>query len=346
MNDWQKKGIFPTSHVTPVYYLPQQVKATSNGFVKPRQARAIHLFDNDSPNSNYYYLKFQPGDYLLVLDSLDENWYHGENIHGQKGLIPSKYVELINGSEQILCFNRTQQAYKHAQIPELKIEEDKPKLVLPQMNTAKYCKANFDFQPESEPEIGCLSGEYLKILRINANKSEWIEVENVYGKKGMVPLSFVTLIYESDPTLEGLFENNKPKMRNNSISGLFNLTTNNKRNKNNDVLNFKSFDSEFIHKSDDVPDTISKSIRDNISIFQQKINQAKKENQTFEQQRGRLSISSFKAPEVKTPKSPMNQRSSFSVYRPPPDPPVKEHRRKPPLPPKPSKTINTRPSKF
>lgn len=58
--------------------------------------------------------------------------------------------------------------------------------------TAAYCRVNYDFTPESDEDLGCSSGELLRIeAKIN---DEWIKCSNCYGKIGIVPISFVSMM--------------------------------------------------------------------------------------------------------------------------------------------------------
>uniref|UniRef100_A0A915Q1F6 SH3 domain-containing protein n=1 Tax=Setaria digitata TaxID=48799 RepID=A0A915Q1F6_9BILA len=57
----------------------------------------------DSPNENpQLELPLQAGDYILVHGEMDEDqFYHGETLDGQTGLVPSNYVERVP-SQQLL----------------------------------------------------------------------------------------------------------------------------------------------------------------------------------------------------------------------------------------------------
>ena len=70
----------------------------------------------------------------------------------------------------------------------------------------KYCLVDFDFRPENENELGCLSGDYLQLIEFVDESNEWFLAENTYGKRGLVPLNFVTVILRNKPTIEQLFE--------------------------------------------------------------------------------------------------------------------------------------------
>ena len=68
-----------------------------------------------------------------------------------------------------------------------------------------YCRVNYDFSPENESELGCLAGEYLKIVGQSSEYAEWTKCENHYGKSGLVPTNFLD---KTDVLAESFF--NKP----------------------------------------------------------------------------------------------------------------------------------------
>jgi hypothetical protein len=81
----------------------------------------------------------------------------------------------------------------------------------------KYCRINFDFTPENDNELGCFSGEYLRIRSIHSG-DDWIDCANYYGKTGFVPANFVTFLDDSDPFAVDLFENQLKLPRNHQSS--------------------------------------------------------------------------------------------------------------------------------
>lgn len=61
--------------------------------------RAIVQYDYEKGEDNEIELK--EGDQVINIDMVDENWWMGENIHGETGLFPSNYVELIEETESV-----------------------------------------------------------------------------------------------------------------------------------------------------------------------------------------------------------------------------------------------------
>jgi len=404
LNDSSKTGIFPISHVIEIIHMDnrerkdQLVEAESipeKKFLpnKPqRQAKTLHSFESESNDPKYKYLNFSAGQYLFIHDTLDENWLIGEKLNGEKGLIPIKYVEFVE--QEKIPLNRTQSNFKGKSVLNDSIAEEttaplvqsasETKLDVnhnePKHYSVKYCHVNFDFKPESDNELGCLKGEYLKILKINLEKSEWLEAENVFGKKGMVPVNFVTLMYEQNSAVEKLFENDKQKkLKNRSLSVVNNFSSISL----NELKRINTENqSEVVQKAE--IDSSAKEITEQITtrenagndltpvrkyrpenkisktskMFEEIINQTKTESKLVQLQRHNrfsslkndktsdtyLSCSSLNL--SSTPVSPginAPQSNTVPTYRKPPDPPIKSVQKKPPIPPKPtSYTSNSR----
>lgn len=68
-----------------------------------------------------------------------------------------------------------------------------------------FGRIDYDFNPEHDCELGCLRGEYLKILSDISSNSDWVKCENFYQKIGLVPFSFLTILNQSEG--KSLFEN-------------------------------------------------------------------------------------------------------------------------------------------
>ena len=83
------------------------VAATSFGREAPRSARsavneagkrALVQYDYEKAEDNE--LELKEGEYVTNIEMVDEDWWIGRNVHGESGLFPSNYVELIEGDEQ------------------------------------------------------------------------------------------------------------------------------------------------------------------------------------------------------------------------------------------------------
>ena len=60
---------------------------------------AIAQFDYEKAEENE--LELREGERVYNIDMVDEDWWMGENSRGEKGLFPSNYVELVEGTIQV-----------------------------------------------------------------------------------------------------------------------------------------------------------------------------------------------------------------------------------------------------
>ena len=42
-------------------------------------------------------LELKEGEYVTNIEMVDDDWWMGQNVHGETGLFPSNYVELVEG---------------------------------------------------------------------------------------------------------------------------------------------------------------------------------------------------------------------------------------------------------
>ena len=60
--------------------------------------RALVQYDYDKAEDNE--LELKEGEYVSGVEMVDENWWMGQNQHGETGLFPSNYVEIVEEDEQ------------------------------------------------------------------------------------------------------------------------------------------------------------------------------------------------------------------------------------------------------
>lgn len=62
---------------------------------RPQQSgkRALVQYDYEKAEDNE--LELKEGEYVINIDMVDEDWWMGQNMHGDSGLFPSNYVELV-----------------------------------------------------------------------------------------------------------------------------------------------------------------------------------------------------------------------------------------------------------
>jgi drebrin-like protein len=61
------------------------------------EKRALIQYDYEKAEDNE--LELHEGGYVTNIEMVDEDWWHGENEHGETGLFPSNYVELVEDEE-------------------------------------------------------------------------------------------------------------------------------------------------------------------------------------------------------------------------------------------------------
>lgn len=75
-----------------------QAVARANPGAATSGKRALVQFDYEKAEDNE--LELKEGEYVTNIEMVDEDWWMGENPHGERGLFPSNYVELVEEDEQ------------------------------------------------------------------------------------------------------------------------------------------------------------------------------------------------------------------------------------------------------
>jgi hypothetical protein len=68
-----------------------QPRADQNG------RRALVQYDYEKAEDNE--LELKEGEYVINIEMVDDDWWMGQNVHGESGLFPSNYVELIEEAD-------------------------------------------------------------------------------------------------------------------------------------------------------------------------------------------------------------------------------------------------------
>ncbi|KAK5935984.1 hypothetical protein CgunFtcFv8_021290 [Champsocephalus gunnari] len=91
----QQGGLRPTADITSVP-LSWPETPTANGFIRQSElldqpcCRSLYGFEPENQGE----LGFKEGDIIILANQIDENWYEG-TIHGESGLFPISYVEVL-----------------------------------------------------------------------------------------------------------------------------------------------------------------------------------------------------------------------------------------------------------
>lgn len=64
-----------------------------DGGKRNNRKRALVQYDYEKAESNE--LELKEGEYIVNIDMVDDDWWMGQNMHGETGLFPSNYVELV-----------------------------------------------------------------------------------------------------------------------------------------------------------------------------------------------------------------------------------------------------------
>jgi len=134
---------------------------------KCQKARVKYDFKANSEKE----LNLKRGQLVWVYGDVDSNWYHGEFLGSaicQKGIFPKKFVEIIDGSEQINKFRVIE--YGSAEVL-------------------------YDIKGRNDKEISCSKGQTIILIRkVNEN---WWEVRSpqAYPKerKGLIPDNYISV---------------------------------------------------------------------------------------------------------------------------------------------------------
>jgi hypothetical protein len=199
------KGLFPLSSIQ---YLDEkersEKKLSNNAQMSESLAGGINNFDSSinefsQLEAELPILNRTQRKYTLTSSSELDAYNMNENLTPQRD--NATKVEQIQTSPSLTSSTA---------LNELDINKNSVQLDNEQTNkSAQFCRANYDFQPKNSNELGCLCGDYLQVVDVYKN-SEWVKVTNFYGKSGLVPMSFISLLDRVESSrLDDLFKRNK-----------------------------------------------------------------------------------------------------------------------------------------
>jgi hypothetical protein len=114
--------------------------------------RAIVQYDYGKAEDNEIELK--EGEYVTNIDMVDEDWWMGQNAHGETGLFPSNYVELVEDGAG-------------AAAPVLAAEEHAPSPGPPPAKAGPTATAQYDYEAAEDNEISFPEGAKISNLVSN-----------------------------------------------------------------------------------------------------------------------------------------------------------------------------------
>ena len=154
-------------------------------------------FDNE--------LSLNEGDMVYLRKYIDKEWMEGE-VDGTRGLVPIGYVNVI-----VDCLEVVEEIPASAQQPQnvmntgfaLGVTESDPTYTNSENIEAKikpdtYHKVLFTFQAQINGGLNVVSGEVIRVLEKTNENTQWIMVENSYGKSGLCPTKYLNINNEPD----------------------------------------------------------------------------------------------------------------------------------------------------
>lgn len=137
---------------------------------------------------------------MTEIEMVDEGWWSGER-HGQSGLFPSNYVELIDGDEAGHGHGHSQ-SVGGAEGAAADDEEDETdarshasEQATPTTTTVgkgQCATAVYEYEAAEEGEIGFAEGE--TVTAIDQIDEGWWKGTNARGEEGLFPSNYVELV--------------------------------------------------------------------------------------------------------------------------------------------------------
>ncbi|KAJ9349645.1 actin binding protein [Paecilomyces variotii] len=149
--------------------------------------RALVQYDYEKAEDNE--IDLREGDYVSEIEMVDQDWWLGVNINGERGLFPSNYVEVVEAGDE-------QQAAPAAPVHEPEHEpEPEPEPTAPAAPAAAAggrptATALYDYEAAEDNEISFPDGA--KIINIDFPDEDWWSGE-YNGKTGLFPANYVQL---------------------------------------------------------------------------------------------------------------------------------------------------------
>lgn len=159
-----------------------QVAATSQSI------RAVVQYDYEKAEDNEIELK--EGEPVTDIEIVDPDWWLGVNVHGERGLFPSNYVEIVEQGSDVAQHEATQ-AYEEPAEPEHEPEPEASHA--PEVShggSGHTATAMYDYEAAEDNELSFPDGA--KIVNIEFPDEDWWSGE-YNGKAGLFPANYVAL---------------------------------------------------------------------------------------------------------------------------------------------------------
>ncbi|KAK3906827.1 hypothetical protein C8A05DRAFT_11434 [Staphylotrichum tortipilum] len=145
--------------------------------------RALVQYDYDKAEDNE--LELREGEYVTNIEMVDDDWWMGTNAHGESGLFPSNYVELVEGDEEPAAQQPPPPAPAPAPAPAVQKEpEPEPAAAGP------TATAQFDYEAAEDNELSFPEGATITDLDF-PDEDWWFG--HYGGASGLFPANYVQL---------------------------------------------------------------------------------------------------------------------------------------------------------
>lgn len=148
--------------------------ASKNGDIDTPQALVLHDFSGENSDD----LSLTAGEFVQLLEKLDDEWYRGQ-IKGRTGIFPASFVKVL------------------VDVPGP--DNCKRKSLTSTSITGPRCMARFEFSGEQDGELSFAEGEIIR-LKEYVNE-EWAKGE-LKGQVGIFPLNFVEVVEDLPSALQ------------------------------------------------------------------------------------------------------------------------------------------------
>ncbi|GAD98521.1 variant SH3 domain containing protein [Paecilomyces variotii No. 5] len=144
--------------------------------------RALVQYDYEKAEDNE--IDLREGDYVSEIEMVDQDWWLGVNVNGERGLFPSNYVEVVEAGDE------------HHATSAAPVHEPEPEPEAPAAPTAAHtaggptATALYDYEAAEDNEISF--PENAKIINIDFPDEDWWSGE-YNGKTGLFPANYVQL---------------------------------------------------------------------------------------------------------------------------------------------------------
>ncbi|KAL4901009.1 hypothetical protein BDW74DRAFT_170391 [Aspergillus multicolor] len=146
------------------------------------EIRALVQYDYEKAEDNEVDLR--EGEFVTEIEMVDKDWWLGLNAHGERGLFPSNYVEVIENGHQIRPKHDSLTTDVHA--PDA-IADPAPAL---ESHVKPTAKALYDYEAAEDNELSFPEGG--EIINIEFPDDDWWLGE-YHGKTGLFPANYVQI---------------------------------------------------------------------------------------------------------------------------------------------------------